>query len=175
MSAATRPSRSPNTSVSGSRGWLAQHVTTASAAQRASSMPMARSQTRTVQSSPHPRRQYRQRPARRPGVQAQVQLALPSRQPLPRRRLQQLHLSVAMRRPQMLDLPRPAMRGVHDLHGRRARRRVDRPHVRHQATLRPAPRLAHKSGLPRERTTRSAHRGSRKSMIVIKVGANECP
>jgi hypothetical protein len=40
-------------------------------------------------------------------LQAQVQLTLPGRQLLPRGRLQQFHLSVAVRRPEMLDVPRP--------------------------------------------------------------------
>ena len=76
--------------------------------------------------------------ARRGGVQAQVKLTLTGRQPLPGRGLQQLHLSAAMRRPQMLDLPRPPAGGVHDLDSRRARRCLDRPHIRgHRATLRP--------------------------------------
>ena len=33
------------------------------------------------------------------------------------------------------DLPRAAMRGVHDLHSRRARGRLHRPDIRHRATL----------------------------------------
>ena len=42
-----------------------------------------------------------------------------------------------MRRAQMLDLPRPPLQGVHDLHRRRARRRPHRPRIRHQATSEP--------------------------------------
>jgi hypothetical protein len=57
-------------------------------------------------------------PPRRRGLQAQVQLALPGRQLLPPGGLQQLYLSRGMRRPQMLDIPRPAAGRVHDLHGR---------------------------------------------------------
>jgi hypothetical protein len=91
-----------------------------------------------VEQATHPRRRDRQRPARRTGIQAQVQLALPGSQPLPGGRLQQLHLSVVMRRAEVLDIPRPAMRGVHDLHRGGARRCPDRPHIRHPATLRAA-------------------------------------
>jgi hypothetical protein len=53
-----------------------------------------------VYQAAHPRRGGRQRPARRPRLQAQVQLALPGCQPLPPGRLQQFHLSRGMRRPQ---------------------------------------------------------------------------
>jgi hypothetical protein len=98
-----------------------------------------------VQQAPPPRRRDRQRPARRRGVQAQVQLTLPGRQPLPRDRLQQLQLTIVMRRADVLDLPRPAVRGVHDLHRDRARRCPDRPHIRHPPTLRPGLRLASKA------------------------------
>ena len=52
------------------------------------------------------------------------------------RGLQQLHLGAAVRRPQVLDLARPTAGEVHDLHRRRARRRLHRPHIRHPATLR---------------------------------------
>jgi len=91
-----------------------------------------------IEQAAHPRGGDRQRPARRGGVQAQVKLTLTGRQPRPGRGLQQLHLSAAMRRPQMLDLPRPPAGGVHDLDSRRARRCLDRPHIRgHRATLRP--------------------------------------
>ena len=81
------------------------------------------------------------------GIQAQVKLALPGRQPLPRRGLQQLQLRVIVRRADVLDLPRPPPRGVHDLHRRRARRRLHRPHIRHPATLRP--RISAQIQLPR--------------------------
>jgi hypothetical protein len=73
-----------------------------------------------VQQAAHPRRGDRQRPARHPRLQAEVQLALPGCQLLPPGGLQQFHLGRGMRRPQMLDIPRPAVPGVHDLHGRRA-------------------------------------------------------
>jgi hypothetical protein len=59
-------------------------------------------------------------PARHSCLKAEVQLALPGCQLLPRGGLQQFHLSRGMRRPQVPDIPRPAVRGVHDLHGRRA-------------------------------------------------------
>jgi hypothetical protein len=55
----------------------------------------------------HPRGGDRQRPSRRPCRQPQVKLTLTRRQALPRYGLQQLHLSAAVGRPQVLDLPRP--------------------------------------------------------------------
>src|SRR5215472_17549833 len=90
-----------------------------------------------IEQAAHPRRGDRQRPARRSRIQAQVQLALPGGQPLPRDSLQQLQLHVVMCRADVLDLPRPAARGVHNLHRDGARRRLHRPHIRHPATLRP--------------------------------------
>jgi hypothetical protein len=79
---------------------------------------------------PHPRGRDRQRPAPASAeTEAQIQHALPGGQPLPRDRLQQFQLGVIMRGPDVLDLPRPAMVGVHDLHRYGARRRPDRPHV----------------------------------------------
>ncbi len=71
------------------------------------------------------------------GTRAQIQHALPGGQPLPRDGLQQFQLGVIMRGPDVLDLPRPAMAGVHDLHRDGARCRPDCPHIRHRATLRP--------------------------------------
>ena len=90
-----------------------------------------------VQQAAHPRRRDRQRPALRRRIQAQLQLALPGCQPLPGDRLQQLQLAIIVRRADVLDLPRSPMRGVHDLHRDRARRRLHRPEIRHPATLRP--------------------------------------
>ena len=86
---------------------------------------------------PHSRRRDRQRaaPAATAEVWAEIQHALPGRQALPRDRFQQLQLGVIVRRPDVLNLPRPAMVGVHDLHRGGARR--SRPHIRHRATLRP--------------------------------------
>jgi len=89
---------------------------------------------------PHPRGRDR---LRAPGVsirlQAQIELALPGRQPLPRRGLQQLHPGVVMRRPQMVDLAGTAAGGIHDLHRRGARGRLHRPQIGgHPLTLRPA-------------------------------------
>jgi hypothetical protein len=55
----------------------------------------------------HPRRRDRQRAARRPHAQAQVEFALASCQPLPRRGLQQFQLGTGVRRPEVLDIPRP--------------------------------------------------------------------
>jgi hypothetical protein len=89
----------------------------------------------------HPRGRDRQRPAAaRAEPRAQVQHALTGRQPLPRHRLQQLQLGVIMRGPDVVDPPRPAMIGVHDLHRRRARRRLHRPDIRHPVT--PEPRAS---------------------------------
>ena len=76
-------------------------------------------------------------PGRLGHLQAQIQLSLPSGQPLPRNRLQKLQPGAVMRRPDVLDLPRPAMVGAHNLNRRRARRRPHRPHIRHPATLEP--------------------------------------
>jgi hypothetical protein len=86
-----------------------------------------------IQQAAHPRGRDRQRAARRPRIKTQVQLTLPGRQLLPRRRLQQLHLSRGMRRAQMLDLPRPAMAGVHDLHRGGPGGRLHRPDIGHAA------------------------------------------
>jgi hypothetical protein len=74
----------------------------------------------------HLRRRDLQRPraghrARRIRIQAQLELALPAGQPLPRRRLQRLPLLIVVRRAQMLDPPGSASRAVHDLHRPRAR------------------------------------------------------
>jgi hypothetical protein len=46
-----------------------------------------------IEQAAQPRRGDRQRAARRPVIQAQLQLALPGRQPLPRDRLEQLQLA----------------------------------------------------------------------------------
>jgi hypothetical protein len=73
-----------------------------------------------VQQVAHPRRGDRQRPAARapPGrlgaLQAQVKLALPSGQPLPCCGLQQRQLSIVVRGTDVLDVPRPTPRRVHD-------------------------------------------------------------
>jgi len=53
---------------------------------------------------------------RSPGGQVQVELTLPGRQPLVRRGLERLQLSVIMRRAKMLDAPRATPGDVHDLH-----------------------------------------------------------
>jgi len=122
---------------------------------------------------PHPRGRDR---LRAPGVsirlQAQIELALPGRQPLPRRGLQQLHPGVVMRRPQMVDLAGTAAGGIHDLHRRGARGRLHRPQIGgHPLTLRPAAsRLVRKSQTSRRQTCRSMLQSSRTSVIVIKVG-----
>jgi hypothetical protein len=56
----------------------------------------------------HLRGSDRQRAAAR-SLQAQVEFRLPGRDPLLRRRFQRLKLSLIMRRPQVLDLPRPSL------------------------------------------------------------------
>ena len=88
----------------------------------------------------HPRRRDRQRTASRaPRAQSSARgRAHSARQSgLPGGHLQNLQLSLVMRRPNVLDIPRSPPRRVHDLH-RRTRRRRHRPHIRgHQATLRP--------------------------------------
>jgi hypothetical protein len=89
-----------------------------------------------IEQAAHPRGADRQRPARR-SIQAQVKLTLPGRQPLPRRSLQQLQLRIIVSRADVLDIPRTAAGGVHDLHSRRARARLHRPDIRHRATLQP--------------------------------------
>jgi hypothetical protein len=67
-----------------------------------------------------------------PDIQAQVELALPSGQPLPRRGLEHLQLLLVVRRAQMLDIGHPAPGAMHDLHRLRPRRGPHRAHVRHQ-------------------------------------------
>jgi Domain of unknown function (DUF6504) len=62
------------------------------------------------------RRGDRQRPAGgSPGRQAEIELALPGRRPLPRCGLECLQLRVVMRRAGVLGGPRAAPGGVHDL------------------------------------------------------------
>ena len=62
----------------------------------------------------------------------------PARRPaLPRDGNEELQLGVVVRGPDVLDIPRPPPRRVHDLHRRRARGRLHRPHIRQRATLRP--------------------------------------
>jgi hypothetical protein len=91
-----------------------------------------------IEQASHPRGGDRQRPASATAkARAQIQHALPGGQPLPCDSFEQLQLGVIMRGPDVLDLPRPAMAGVHDLNRRRARRRLHRPHIRHPATLEP--------------------------------------
>jgi hypothetical protein len=59
----------------------------------------------------------------------------------------------------VLDVPRAAAVGVHDLHRRRARGRLHRAHKRgHPPTLRPtAPDLVSRSPPPSSRTRRPQH------------------
>ena len=51
---------------------------------------------------------------------------------------QRFQLSLIVRLPDVLDVPRPTPRRIHDLHHRRARLGFHRPDIRHQATLRAA-------------------------------------
>ena len=90
-----------------------------------------------IEQTAHLRRDDRQRPASRSRIQAQVKLTLPGRQPLPRRSLQQLQLRIIMSRADVLDLPRPAPVGVHDLDRDRPAGGLHRPHVRHPDRLWP--------------------------------------
>src|SRR5204863_1209872 len=93
---------------------------------------------------PHPRRGDLQRPAGRGSHgQAQVQLTLPGRQPLPCRGPERLQLPVVMRRAQVLNAPRATPRGPDDLHRDRSRGRLHRANVRHPTRLRA--RLVRKS------------------------------
>jgi hypothetical protein len=73
----------------------------------------------------------------------------------PGRLAAQLQLSIVVGRPRVLDFPRSAPRRVHDLHRRRTRRRLRRPHMRHQATLY-GPGLVRNSTDREQRTPRSA-------------------
>lgn len=77
----------------------------------ASTMMSGRPRTRTASAAldgvdqvAHLRRRDRQRPGRTRAVQAQAELQLPGRDPLPRRSLQPLQLRPVVRRPQVLDL-----------------------------------------------------------------------
>jgi hypothetical protein len=72
--------------------------------------------------TPHPGRGDLQRPAgRSAGRQAQVEFALPGREPLPRRGLERCQFLVVMRRAEVLDAPRAAPGGVEDLDRDRSR------------------------------------------------------
>jgi hypothetical protein len=68
----------------------------------------------------HPGGGDRQRPAAR-RLQPKVELQLPGRDPLPRRRLQRLQFRLIVRRPEVLDLPNckpKGQRGVLPAHPR---------------------------------------------------------
>jgi hypothetical protein len=128
-----------------------------------------------IEQEVHPRRGNRQRSAASPLpgrvglLQSQVQRALPGRQLLPRDCLQQLRLYIVMSRADVLDVPRPAMGGVDNLHRGRARRRPDCPHIRHWASLRPG--LVHNFSLHQPRKPRSAARNSAHSQNVAQLGS----
>ena len=69
-----------------------------------------------VQQVPHPRGGDRQGAAALPaGLHAQAELQLPGHHPLPGRGLQRLQLGLVVRRPEVLDVPPPPPRQVHDL------------------------------------------------------------
>jgi hypothetical protein len=71
----------------------------------------------------------------RPG-RPEVKLQLPGREPLPGSGLQRLQLCVIVRRADVLDLPRPAPRGSHDLNRGLPRRGRHCANVRHPTRLR---------------------------------------
>jgi hypothetical protein len=77
-----------------------------------------------------------QRPSWRVDVQAEIQLRLPSGDPLGGDDLQRGKLVGIVRRTQMLDAPRALPRGSHDLHRRGSGSGPHRPHVRHRGRLR---------------------------------------
>ena len=64
-------------------------------------------------------------------------------QPLPGDSLQHLYLGWGMRRPDVLDLPRPTPVRVHDLHRGRPAPGLHRPDVRHQHRLENTTPLVH--------------------------------
>jgi hypothetical protein len=75
------------------------------------------------------------------------------------------------RRPQVLDLPRPAPPGPHDLHRGRARGGLHCPHVRHQATLRATPSA--QIQLSRTANPRSTRCNPREPAIVSQLRGRE--
>ena len=81
----------------------------------------------------------RKRATRIPGtLQAQVKLTLTSGKALARDGLQHLKPRIIVSRPDVLDVPKAPMRGLHDLHSHRTRSGLHRAHMRrHEATLRP--------------------------------------
>ena len=56
-------------------------------------------------------------------------------QPLPGRSLERLQLLLVVRGSDVLHAVRTAPLAIHDLHGRRPRRHLDRAHIRHDSTL----------------------------------------
>jgi hypothetical protein len=73
----------------------------------------------------------------------EVQPVLVAVQPLPGDSLQHLHLDWGMRRPDVLDLPRPTPVRMHDLHRGRLARGLHRPNIRHQHRLENPASLVH--------------------------------
>jgi len=107
-------------------------------------------------------------PGRSNRLKAQVEHAPSRGQPLPRRLLQQLHLHVIVSRADVLDIPRPAMGGVHDLHGLRP----DAVFTVRTYGTEPAYGLGlvHNFSLLEPRKPRSAARGSALSQNVAQLG-----
>jgi hypothetical protein len=121
-----------------------------------------------VPQTPHPRGHDLQRATNGSLGQPEVELALPGRQPLPRRRLERLQLELVMSRPQMLNRAGTAPRRVHDLHRRRSRRGLHRPHVRHGRGAY-GPRLVRKFSHPEPQTRRPQRRWRRMRNPLIRV------
>lgn len=105
--------------------------------------------------------------ARSRHVQTKIQLALPRGEPLVRRDLQRLQLFVIVRRAQVLDIPGPTPRRVHDLDRRRPRSDLHRAHVHHDPRLRAD--LVRKSGSPSTQTRRSQRYARANLASVIRV------
>ena len=85
---------------------------------------------------PHPRRHNLQRPQGSGRVQPEVELILAGGKPLSTGRLERRKLSIIMSRADVLDIPRPTPRRMHDLHRRRPRRGPNRANIRHSGRLR---------------------------------------
>jgi hypothetical protein len=92
------------------------------------------------------RRPQAQRPGRAPAA------------PLPRRGLQRLQLGLVVRRPEVLDVPRPPPRQVHELNRCPARLGVHRPAIRHSTRQLYGPSLVRKFGSYKDKNCGPAHR-----------------
>jgi len=106
-----------------------------------------------------------------PGGQAQVELALPGREPLPRISVERLQLPVIMGRAEMLYAARLAPGGPDDLDRDRSRCSLHRSGIRHQTRLR-APASAQKS--PISARNPAAHKAAlSEPSVVDNSGARE--